>query len=501
VGYGDIIPVNNTERAFASFALLIGALVFGYMLSSIGSMIAALDRQAALSEEKMDAIKEYMRWRKFPRELTVRMRRYYEYFYERKTAFDEAEILEGLTPPLRFEVVRHTLKEGIGRIPLFRETLDPLFQLEAREDTALPADPHSPFRRMVPLQKPRLLTGPPLPRPSLAPLQVFPLFKPVSALPKEIIFNKGEPSHGIFFLLKGRAEAVSWMRGYENKVLYTVRQGQSFGESVLTGRRRAATLRAVTHCEMYTISAGDLQDLFTRRPREGTFMHQALLLEHVRKEKKRALSLRMLINKLSYKPSVETLEMISAVKLQLVWCRTCEQLALKSMPLQEPKGMSLSEDISSHLVAPPGATLPPPPSPAELRKGQTQKLLGKKASRPYSPTASSKSSFVPRPDLMVDRQNGRHSPISQSTSVQALHADVRRLIAMMGEMKGKIEQVERRVEDHRGSFAPGIPSQINGLRVAPIASRAPIAAADYSFERLNRAEPMQQPAAQPAQQF
>ena len=58
------------------------ALVFGYMLSGIGSLISALDRQAALSEEKMEAIKEYMRWRRLPRELTIRMRRYYEYFYE-----------------------------------------------------------------------------------------------------------------------------------------------------------------------------------------------------------------------------------------------------------------------------------------------------------------------------------------------------------------------------------------------------------------------------------
>ena len=168
VGYGDITPANNAERMYAAFALLMGALVFGYLLSSIGSLFSALDRQAALSEEKMDAIKEYMRWRRLPRSLTVRMRRYYENYYEKKTAFDEAEILHGLTPPLRFEVIQHSLQETIGRIPLFRDRLDPLFQME-----------------------------------------LYPLLQPVSVAPREIIYSRGDPSHGVFFLLRGRVEAIS----------------------------------------------------------------------------------------------------------------------------------------------------------------------------------------------------------------------------------------------------------------------------------------------------
>jgi len=77
VGYGDITPANDAERMYALFALLTGALVFGFMLSSIGSLVAAVDRQAALSEERMDEVKEYMRWRKLPRDLVMRLRRYY----------------------------------------------------------------------------------------------------------------------------------------------------------------------------------------------------------------------------------------------------------------------------------------------------------------------------------------------------------------------------------------------------------------------------------------
>lgn len=111
----------------------------------------------------MDEVKEYMRWRKLPRDLVLRLRRYYSYYYSRKTVFNEDDILRGLTPALRFEVVQHSLKETIGRIPLFAKTLDPLFQIE-----------------------------------------VFPLFKPLSAAPRELIFRKGDLSHDLYFLLKGQ---------------------------------------------------------------------------------------------------------------------------------------------------------------------------------------------------------------------------------------------------------------------------------------------------------
>ena len=46
VGYGDITPANDAERAYALFALLVGALVFGYMLSSIGDLIGRSTRTA-----------------------------------------------------------------------------------------------------------------------------------------------------------------------------------------------------------------------------------------------------------------------------------------------------------------------------------------------------------------------------------------------------------------------------------------------------------------------
>ncbi len=316
VGYGDITPTNDVERGYTLFALLTGALVFGYMLSSIGSLVQAIDRQSALVEEKMDGIKEYMVFRKLPRDLTVRMRKYYEYYYSRKTAFDEAEILGGLSMGLRIEVVSAVMESTIGRIPLFTEHIDKSFQLE-----------------------------------------LFPMLQPCAAAPGDVIFLKGDPSDSLYFLLKGEVDVLS---GFEGRVLYRIRvegkgpdaHGVHFGESVLVGRRRSATHRAAVWCEMFTISGDDLGDLFRRRPREGKILYQALLKEHVRKENSRKNGARFL---LWAQPKGS--ELAAILRLQHAWDRFMDMVALKNNPFrdeEEPeKKTSLSEELSRRAISPP----------------------------------------------------------------------------------------------------------------------------------------------------
>ena len=67
-----------------------------------------MDRQAALIEEKTDAVKEYVAWRALPRDLALRVKKHYSFYYTRRAAFDEVELLEGLLAilALRGDAVR-----------------------------------------------------------------------------------------------------------------------------------------------------------------------------------------------------------------------------------------------------------------------------------------------------------------------------------------------------------------------------------------------------------
>ena len=51
VGYGDITPTNDTERVYVLFCLLVGAVVFGFLLSTLGDVLSNVDQNATKIEE------------------------------------------------------------------------------------------------------------------------------------------------------------------------------------------------------------------------------------------------------------------------------------------------------------------------------------------------------------------------------------------------------------------------------------------------------------------
>ena len=76
VGYGDIIPTNNDERLYALGCQLVGAFVFGYILSTVAELVSNADPNAVKIESKLSEVRVYLRWHKFPTELTTRVKRY-----------------------------------------------------------------------------------------------------------------------------------------------------------------------------------------------------------------------------------------------------------------------------------------------------------------------------------------------------------------------------------------------------------------------------------------
>ena len=138
VGYGDIIPSTDSERIFVTFSMMIGALLFAYIVGDIGSLLNTLDRQSALVEEKMDAVKEYLAWRDLPRDLSIRTRRYYEHYYTRRAVFDEEAILGSLNPQLHYEVVQSILSNTLGAHTQAARTASPLLTLMLTHTHTLP---------------------------------------------------------------------------------------------------------------------------------------------------------------------------------------------------------------------------------------------------------------------------------------------------------------------------------------------------------------------------
>ena len=118
VGYGDIFPTNNVERLYTLLVLLVGAIVFGFLLSTLGTLLSNVDPAAVNVEEKLKEVKEYLRWHEVPLDLSLAVNRYVEYYYTRRSAINEQAITGLLTPSLRRELLGHLLGKTVARIPV-----------------------------------------------------------------------------------------------------------------------------------------------------------------------------------------------------------------------------------------------------------------------------------------------------------------------------------------------------------------------------------------------
>jgi len=319
VGYGDITPTNWGERLFALCTMLVSAIVFGYLISNIGALVASMDRQAAKVEERLDSVKEYVKFRQLPKDLSTRVKKHYSFYFTQRSGFDEVELLQGLPPSLGSEVTKYVLKETLGRLPLFNHTTtDPEFQME-----------------------------------------VFPLIKPVSYQPGEDIFKRGEPSLDLIFLLAGEVSVLSPMTNRvaskltpteeivmssevpPQKVMELKHMG-AFGSTVLTGRRRTMTHKATAVCQVLVLSKPDLKYLFEKNPRASKRIKDVLMAEVARKERMQVLYMRFVIGSLAGVNDPTSIAKRSCLIIQKAWKRFANTLVTADMIGEQDHG---DEDV------------------------------------------------------------------------------------------------------------------------------------------------------------
>jgi len=279
---------TDYEKGYSIFVRVLRSLFFAYVVGEISTLLQALDRQAALVDEKMDTVKEYLRWRGISRDLNIRIRRYYEHFYKTQAVFDEKAILDGLNPALHKEIVKEICEETVGKLPLFAKMSDE-------------------FKTSI-----------------------FPLLKPLSVSAGELVFRKGAVANELLFLLDGEVDVLSETDGAtpvrrilndhelllgNGSEIKVDGVGGCFGQSVLYGRRRANSHVAREICEMLIIERKDLLALFKARPVDARRLCTIVLENYEKQEKLRSLRLRML------RGLVTDPVMLAALRIQCGWRR------------------------------------------------------------------------------------------------------------------------------------------------------------------------------------
>ncbi|OQR87188.1 Voltage-gated Ion Channel (VIC) Superfamily [Achlya hypogyna] len=218
VGYGDIVPKTKPELVIAMFVMVIGVVMFGYVIGNITALVDNLNASSRMQSERLTAIKEYNIARGIPKHMGKRILDHFEYFYRHRSVFDEEVILKNLPSVIRHEVVHHVLRKFIARIDFLSEFHEGLVS-----DMAV-------------------------------------AMHPFFVVKEERIYAQHEIAAHVFFLMKGTAMLV---KAYTSQMgetqLLPLSPGMHFGEIELYHQRygrgvRICSAMSKTYCELTFLS-------------------------------------------------------------------------------------------------------------------------------------------------------------------------------------------------------------------------------------------------------
>ena len=223
VGYGDILPQNDAERAYSIFSMLIGGGYYGFIVATMASLVSNLDANAKSYYEKMDNVTSYMKKRKFPKVLFRKMRKYYKHYFEQRTALNESEILDDLSSQLRTEVALFLIHDIVYNIDLFHD--------------------------LTPEMLAKLLT----------------VLKPLQAGHGEVLSVAGQIGREMYIIISGEM-ILQKPDAMDEKTVLTA--GEYFGELCVLDINpiNLTTVTAKGTCELYSLSRDDVFNIFKEMP-------------------------------------------------------------------------------------------------------------------------------------------------------------------------------------------------------------------------------------------
>lgn len=203
VGFGDIVPLTQTEMIYTCIVMLIGAILYAVVVGNVMLVLANLNAPSQRHTEEIMKLVMYMRYRKFPSNLMKKVIDFTEAEWKRMRGYNEREIMAHLPESLQTEIARHLHAKMLSSVSFFK-------------------DSHSGFINAVVLA-----------------------FHTAMLLPNTIMIRRNQPGDKMFFVAKGSIELLD--RG---QVYAVLQEGSYVGESALLDGLYRVTARTATYCEL-----------------------------------------------------------------------------------------------------------------------------------------------------------------------------------------------------------------------------------------------------------
>ncbi|KAK3241041.1 hypothetical protein CYMTET_49165 [Cymbomonas tetramitiformis] len=122
IGYGDIVPTTTEERIFDIVVMVLGGLVFGYIIGAVGNVVQQRNAKENEYFTAMTQLNDFMCEQKLPPSLQQDIR---GYFRQKQVALDEASFMSygsRLSPSLWGKLLLEVNKNWIERTDYFKGT-------------------------------------------------------------------------------------------------------------------------------------------------------------------------------------------------------------------------------------------------------------------------------------------------------------------------------------------------------------------------------------------
>ncbi|RXN08499.1 cyclic nucleotide-gated channel rod photoreceptor subunit alpha-like protein [Labeo rohita] len=221
-------PVKNSEYFFVVTDFLVGVLIFATIVGNVGSMITNANAARADFQARIDAIKQYMSFRKVTKDLEKRVIKWFDYLWTNKKAVDEREVLKYLPDKLRAEIAINVHLDTLKKVRIFADCEAGLL------------------------------------------VELVLKLQPQVYSPGDYICKKGDIGREMYIIKEGKLAVVA-DDGVTQFVVLS--DGSYFGEiSILNikgsraGNRRTANIRSIGYSDLFCLSKDDLMEALTEYP-------------------------------------------------------------------------------------------------------------------------------------------------------------------------------------------------------------------------------------------
>jgi potassium voltage-gated channel Eag-related subfamily H protein 7 len=223
----DAKPVTYNEHVYSGCIMLAGIAVFASIIGGASSLLSNLDLSAQAQKQQMDSINQYLRFRRVPSELRLKIRNYYKYLWLTGQALHHKKLFDSLPQTLSLQLNLALKRKLIETSSLFKH--------------CSPVSVVSIIRRLVSFV----------------------------AVPEERIMKQGELGTRVYFIVRGGCSV--WVKpkgGGDELQVNLLAEGSHFGEmGVLQGEgARSATVIADTFCMMEMLLGEDFTELLDTFP-------------------------------------------------------------------------------------------------------------------------------------------------------------------------------------------------------------------------------------------